>query len=100
MVFDLYNPQQLELFERPRLTLDQLEQEASAIFRLYWHIRNVRKNRHGRARLRHYYREVAKIKKRLLLAGVGKDEILSYLRHCRLKCRGKPSCKYCAEKGF
>jgi hypothetical protein len=96
-VFNVDN-RQLELFERPRLTLDEMEREASAIFAIYWHIRNTRGNRFGRTKLRRHYREVAKIKKRLLMAGVEKSEILSYLRHCRLQCSRDKSCKYCANR--
>jgi hypothetical protein len=91
-MFDVED-RQLELFERPRLTLEELEKEASAIWGIYWFIRNsCRVNRIGKAKLRRHYREAAKIKKRLLLAGVAKQDILDYLRCCRRQCGG---CKYC-----
>lgn len=77
---------QLELFP-----FDQLSQvELANIFRLirnsYWHLRNLRGARWGQARARKQYRIVAEQKKRLLLAGVSKREILDLLACCRGQC--------------
>lgn len=65
----------------------------------YWHLRNLRGGRFGEARRRKQYRLVAVQKKRLLLAGVSKREVLDLLKCCRLRCvRHKQPfqpCPYC-----
>lgn len=86
---------QLELFERPTLTRDDLAKAMADIRNHYWIIRNTRKDfRSHNARRRKTYREIAKIKKRLLEAGVNNRDLLDYLRHCRLQCRAE--CRFCS----
>jgi len=90
---------QLELFP-----FDEISQaELLVIFRLirnaYWQLRNLRGARWGEARARRQYRVVAAHKKRLLMAGVSKREILDLLVCCRGQCSRtrqpfKP-CRYC-----
>lgn len=77
---------QLELFPYDRLTQTEQHFIHSEIRRHYWHIRNLRDGRFGQARLRKHYRMVAAQKKRLLMAGVSKREILDLLACCRLQC--------------
>ena len=90
---------QLELFPFDQLT--EVDQRAifTSIRQMYWHLRNLRGGRFGQARARRYYRMVATQKKRLLLAGVEKREILDLLACCRGQCSRvkhpfKP-CRYC-----
>lgn len=68
------------------------------IRRGYWVIRNVR-GRYQQGRRRKEYRRIAGQKKRLLLAGVEKREILEFLRCCRLQCSFSKHpfepCRYC-----
>lgn len=90
---------QLELFPFEVLA----ESDRRAIYNLirnsYWHLRNLRGGRFGDARRLKEYRRVEGQKKRLLLAGVSKREILDLLACCRLQCaRHKQPfqpCKYC-----
>jgi hypothetical protein len=63
------------------------------IRRAYWHIRNLRGSYHV-AQKRKHYRRIACQKKRLLIAGVGKREILDFLACCRSGCRAK-NCMQC-----
>lgn len=92
---------QLELF--PFDTLSPAE--CQNIFRLirnsYWYLRNLRAGRFGQAKARKHYRLVEVQKKRLLMAGVPKREILDLLKCCRSKCsRHKHPfipCKYCPK---
>lgn len=90
---------QLELFPWEGLTERERVDILQSIRRSYWHIRAVRKSRFGRATLRRYYREVAIQKKRLLMAGVEKQEVLDFLACCRLQCTAHKQpfkrCKYC-----
>src|SRR5476649_156987 len=77
---------QLELF--PFDVLNDLEKQA--VFRRirnhYWYIRNLRGGRFGQARVRKQYRMVQAQKKRLLMAGVSRRELLDFLACCRLRC--------------
>src|SRR5471030_1046479 len=77
---------QLELF--PFDVLNDLEKQA--VFRRirnhYWYIRNLRGGRFGQARVRKQYRMVRAQKKRLLMAGVSRRELLDFLACCRLRC--------------
>lgn len=92
---------QYELFPRDSLTPAELAVVYADIRRNYWWIRNVRGGRFGQARLRRYYRQVEGKKKRLLLAGVSKREILDLLACCRLQCsRSKHPFEPCAYCGF
>ena len=90
---------QLELFPFNDISDAELVSTISAIRNSYWHLRNLRGGRWGQARARKHYRMVAEQKKRLLLAGVSKREILDLLACCRLKCsRTKhpfDKCRYC-----
>jgi hypothetical protein len=90
---------QLQLFPFEQLTAAELRQIYSIVRTNYWHIRNTRGGRFGYGKLRRHYRLVAVQKKRLLLAGVSKREILDLLACCRLQCSAhrqpfKP-CRYC-----
>jgi len=85
---------QLELFERPQLSADEVTAMLDDIRNHYWIIRNTRKHlKSHAARRRKIYRAIAKIKKRLLEAGVNKRDLLDYLTHCRLKCGAE--CPFC-----
>ncbi len=90
---------QLELFAFDHIDSDELFLIRATIRNAYWHIRNLRGGKFGQARLRRAYRLVEGEKKRLLLAGVTKREVLDLLACCRLKCtRHKQPfdpCKYC-----
>lgn len=77
---------QLELFPFDCLTAEDLKRIHVTVRNAYWHIRNLRGGHFGQARLRRCYRLVEVEKKRLLLAGVSKREILDLLRCCRLQC--------------
>lgn len=90
---------QLELFPYDQIGPDELLRVYATIRNAYWHIRNLRGGKFGQARLRRAYRLVEGEKKRLMLAGVAKREVLDLLACCRLKCSRhkqpfKP-CKYC-----
>lgn len=77
---------QLELFQFDQLSDHEFARVVGEIRRHYWHIRNLRGGRFGQARLRKHYRDVSQQKKRLLMAGVSKREILDLLACCRLQC--------------
>lgn len=77
---------QLELFQFDHLSDHEFAHVVGEIRRHYWHIRNLRGGRFGQARLRKHYRDVSHQKKRLLMAGVSKREILDLLACCRLQC--------------
>ncbi|MDH6146079.1 hypothetical protein OKW46_000001, partial [Paraburkholderia sp. WSM4179] len=78
---------QLELWPRERLSSAELAAAAAAIRNLYWHIRNMRRGVQD-ARRRQVYRKIALHKKRLLMAGVSKREVLDFLACCRARqCR-------------
>lgn len=93
---------QLLLFPYEGLTQAERSHIQADIRRNYWFIRNLRAGRFGQARLRKHYRLVEVQKKRLLMAGVSKREILDLLACCRLQCaRYKhpfEPCIYCASK--
>lgn len=92
---------QLELFPYDSLTEVQRIEIYRQIRANYWYIRNLRPGRFGQARLRQRYRQVAVQKKRLLMAGVSKREILDFLACCRLQCsRAKHPFQPCAYCGF
>lgn len=90
---------QYELFPYDSLTHAQRISIYREIRSQYWFIRNLRPGGFGQARLRKRYRLVETQKKRLLMAGVSKREILDLLACCRLQCSRtkhpfKP-CSYC-----
>jgi hypothetical protein len=92
---------QLELFPFEGLTRAERVGIHAEIRRNYWYIRNLRGGRFGQARLRKHYRLVEVQKKRLLMAGVSKREILDLLACCRLQCsRYKHPFEPCAQCGF
>jgi hypothetical protein len=95
---------QLELFPFEKLTSAELMTIHNLIRNSYWHIRNLRKSAFGQARRRFEYRKVAEQKKRLLMAGVSKREVLDFLACCRLKCRARKHpfepCPYCLPRRF
>jgi hypothetical protein len=98
-VFDSIAHMQIQLFPYDSLTTDELSKIYADIRRSYWWIRNLRGGRFGQARLRKHYRLVEVKKKRLLLAGVSKREVLDLLACCRVQCSRtkhpfKP-CTYC-----
>jgi hypothetical protein len=82
--------QQLELFPWMMLSVAEGSQILGEIRRAYWHIRNLRGSYHV-AKKRTHYRRVESQKKRLLMAGVGKRQILDFLACCRSGCRAKNS---------
>lgn len=90
---------QLELFPFDVLTELERREVYQTIRNSYWYLRNLRSGRFGQARARKQYRLVEVQKKRLLMAGVSKREILDLLACCRLKCsRHKhpfQPCPYC-----
>jgi len=87
---------QLELFERETLSASELVQVVAEMRNLYWHIRNTRRGMND-ARRRRVYRKIAVQKKRLLVAGVSKREVLDLLACCRSKqCRAK-GCLGCVD---
>ncbi|HJW54713.1 MAG TPA: hypothetical protein VJ577_05515 [Burkholderiaceae bacterium] len=90
---------QLELFPFQHLSQHERSVIFGAIRNNYWHIRNLRGGRFGQAKLRRHYRQIAAQKKRLLMAGVSKREILDFLACCRLQCSAKKQpfqpCPYC-----
>lgn len=92
---------QLDLIPYEFLSAAERSDIYSKIRNAYYHLRNVRGGRFGQARRRRYYRLVAAQKKRLLLAGVSKRELLDFLACCRLQCaaRKQPSkyCSYCIQ---
>jgi hypothetical protein len=90
---------QLELFPFDQLGPVEFSNTLTLIRNSYWHLRNLRGARWGEARARKHYRLVAAHKKRLLMAGVSKREILDLLACCRDQCSRtkhpfKP-CRYC-----
>jgi hypothetical protein len=76
---------QLELFPWQDLGESEKRQILGNIRQAYWFIRNYR-GKYQRALCLRKYRYVATQKKRLLLAGVQKREILDFLACCRLQC--------------
>lgn len=87
---------QLELFERPVLSESELAWVVGEVRNLYWRIRNSRRGVDD-ARRRRVYRKIAVQKKRLLMAGVSKREVLDLLACCRSKeCRAK-GCLGCLQ---
>lgn len=95
---------QLELFQFEQLSDLEFRQIFTVIRQNYWRIRNLRGGRFGQARLRHHYRIVATYKEKLLLAGMGKREVLDLLLCCRGKCsERKPPfrpCRFCTFPFF
>jgi len=91
---------QLELF--PFEALEEAERSVilRSIRNRYWYIRNLRRSAIHQGQLRRHYRAVEVQKKRLLMAGVSKRDVLDFLACCRAQCSRykhpfKP-CKYCA----
>jgi len=89
--------QQLEFWERPRLSADQLSVVGREIRNLYWYIRMSRRGVND-ARRRKVYRKILVHKKRLLEAGVSKQEILVFLRCCRAQDCRQQGCLDCVER--
>lgn len=88
--------QQLELWQWDRLSGAEMARVVGEIRNLYWHIRNTRRGIHD-ARRRRVYRKIAEHKKRLLVAGVSKREVLDLLACCRSKeCRSQ-GCFGCSQ---
>lgn len=89
--------QQLELWQWERMSDAEMAHVIGEIRNLYWHIRNTRRGIHDARRL-HVYRKIAEKKKRLLVAGVSKREVLDLLACCRSKeCRSK-GCLGCTKR--
>lgn len=92
---------QLTLLEWDTITDTERHELHTLMRNHYWHIRNLRKGKFGQARLRFEYRKVAILKRRLLLAGVEKREVLDIIACCRLSCRAKKQpflyCKHCNQ---
>ncbi|WP_431825299.1 hypothetical protein [Burkholderia sp. F1] len=88
---------QLELLARPALSEQELVDVARDIRTLYWTIRNTRRGLQD-ARRRRVYRGIEVHKKRLLVAGVPKDEILGLLRCCRAGWCREEGCLDCPKR--
>ncbi len=88
--------QQLELWPRPSVSRLELLAVVREIRNLYWHIRNTRRGLHD-ARRRRIYRKIEAQKKRLLVAGVSKREVLDFLACCRSKQSCGKGCLGCSE---
>ncbi|WP_231892129.1 hypothetical protein [Burkholderia sp. MSMB1589WGS] len=80
--------EQIELLERPRLTERELTSVVRDIRNLYWMIRNTRRGVQD-AQRRRVYRQIETHKKRLLMAGVSKEEILRLLAVAGQACAGR-----------
>lgn len=78
----MFSRMQLELFPFDQISPVELANTFRIIRNSYWQLRNLRGARWGEARARKQYRLVAEHKKRLLMAGVSKREILDYLACC------------------
>jgi len=85
---------QLSLFPWESLSPDEVAQIVAEIRGEYWFIRNGRGN-YQSAAMRKRYRRVQGQKKRLLLAGVPKGEILKLLSCFRSGCKHS-QCLHCA----
>lgn len=83
---------QLELFPFEPLSVSEKQQIYRMIRNHYWFIRDCRKTAIHDARRRRFYRLIEVEKKRLMLSGVSKREILDYLACCRLKCKRGNEC--------
>ncbi|QPS40285.1 hypothetical protein [Burkholderia oklahomensis] len=88
---------QLELLDRPQLSEQELVDVARDIRNLYWTIRNTRRGIQD-AQRRRVYRRIEVHKKRLLVAGVPKAEILGLLRCCRASHCKEQSCFDCPKR--
>lgn len=88
---------QFELWPHETVSAAELAVVVGEIRNLYWFIRNTRRGIHD-ARRRRVYRKIEVQKKRLLVAGVSKREILDFLACCRSKrCDGK-GCFGCVQQ--
>ena|SRR3569623_2585383 len=92
---------QLQLIPYEHITPSEMTGLVGDIRQAYWFIRNLRGGRHTQAKIRRYYRRVEVHKRRLMLAGIEKRQILDLLACCRLKCSAKKQpflpCKYCCS---
>jgi hypothetical protein len=91
---------QLLLIHYDYLSPVQMTAICSELRRAYWFIRNYRGGKFTQAKLRKSYRNVAVLKRRLLLAGVEKRDLLDLLACCRLTCSSRKQpfspCRYCS----
>lgn len=87
--------QQLDLFGYEHLSVSEKQHVLKNIRSFYFHIRLCRKSKIHDARRRKYYRLIAIEKKRLMISGVPKSEILEFLSCCRLKCGRLKTCQFC-----
>lgn len=92
-----YTVVQLELFERPGLSAGELASVVAEVRNLYWYIRNTRRGIHD-GRRRQVYRRIVATKKRLLVAGVSKREMLDFLACCRSKECCSKGCLGCLQR--
>jgi hypothetical protein len=90
--------QQLELFEFEFLSVTEKQRIFDKIRSEYWYLRAMRKWKPNDARRRQIYRRIDVEKKRLLLAGVSKTEILLFLSCCRQSCKLGRDCPFCRAK--
>lgn len=84
---------QLELFPFDTISPADRYSLLQQVRQGYWHLRNLRGGRFGLAARRRHYRFIARIKKRLQLAGVSSRDILDFLA-C---CRGQRLCQKCLQ---
>ncbi|WP_240766252.1 hypothetical protein [Paraburkholderia flava] len=87
---------QLELWPRVAVSAAELAVVVGEIRNLYWFIRNSRRGVHD-ARRRRIYRKIEAQKKRLLVAGVSKREVLDFLACCRSKQCCEKDCLGCTK---
>lgn len=89
---------QLDLFGYESLTVTEKQQIKNKILNYYWTIRNLRKWKPNEKIFRATYRKIEVEKKRLLISGVSKDEVLNFLHCCRQTCKNGRGCEFCGAK--
>lgn len=92
---------QLQLIPYEYISPIEMTAMVGEIRQAYWFIRNLRGGKFTQAKLRRYYRKVEAHKKKLMLAGIEKRQILDLLACCRHKCSARKQpfspCKYCCS---
>lgn len=92
---------QLTLLTWETMTEAELAMLLARLRNHYYHIRNLRKGRFGQAKLRKEYRGAALLKRKLLLCGVDKRDVLDLIACCRLQCSANRQpflyCKHCGQ---
>lgn len=95
---------QLQLIPYEQLSSTEMLTLCAEIRRDYWFIRNLRDGKFGQAKLRRYYRRVQERKRKMMLAGVEKRDILDFIACCRLQCSAYKQpfhpCRYCRRSQY